>query len=871
MVNEQLYINGHEVDIYPEGINLNLQINDMGSAQDRQSSYSNTIRLPKTSKNQMVLGFLGTPGSMSRVPYTQLPCRYVVNGVPIVISGMVEVRATAGDYEVVIYDGVIDLTERLKDVTLSDLNYSDLNHYLSSANYTDSFGNTSGYIYGIADFGLGRYKIERQVPSIYTHTLWQKAFQKAGVNYFGSFFNTNEDFKTEVVTPPQGYEVQDIAQTITLMGNYQTDTVSHFESSNDYIFEADEYFNHAVTFSHPDLTWGINGQIIVNKTMNLQMDINVDYNSNEGYNQFHVKLNGGTTDAVHLDPTKTVLTIDLNMSVVEGDIITFMISGSDTGYDDGTSDEGTTLDGGATIESQYYVDYTAQADVTFSEATGGFLVDFNTIMGNTPVLALIKDVMQRYGLVLKPIRGTKDYEFIQFEELLNDRTGADDWSDKVVDISGEEYGVKYAKVNTASYSYHEDIQVPTHDGALTIDNTNTEPEKTLFKSPYQIPITVGRYKNEPLYSHPVWEQKEEDGQTVIKVKENKIKTFRIKMVDGSHSVTYFNDTNGVTHPGPVPMLSLDNMEMQYFLNVYYKAFGLCINTYKEVDALMNLSMLDIYGLDFFKMKYIKQMGKFYYLNKVQFKAGGVVSKVKLIEINEFSTNSPVEELGTYTYTMSHGVTRTVSMSYLTTSATPEYSDPENDAPFKVKWLTGSGTDIKLRQAGVEITAGQEILVSDWDVTVESMGTNTNAHEYTWEYQIADEGSKTYGTEVGTFINKVNALVNYAPVADAGADESVYINTTDGFGGFAQLDGSGSYDNTGSITYSWSIVSAPFGHTCLITNPTQEITSMDIPAEQSNIGEYVIRLTVTDQYGASDTDDKIVNVYEDFGGGTLEPA
>ncbi|MEX2402647.1 MAG: hypothetical protein WD625_00875, partial [Balneolales bacterium] len=155
MVNEQLYINGHEVDIYPEGINLNLQINDMGSAQDRQSSYSNTIRLPKTSKNQMVLGFLGTPGSMSRVPYTQLPCRYVVNGVPIVISGMVEVRATAGDYEVVIYDGVIDLTERLKDVTLSDLNYSDLNHYLSSANYTDSFGNTSGYIYGIADFGLG--------------------------------------------------------------------------------------------------------------------------------------------------------------------------------------------------------------------------------------------------------------------------------------------------------------------------------------------------------------------------------------------------------------------------------------------------------------------------------------------------------------------------------------------------------------------------------------------------------------------------------------------------------------------------------------------------------------------------------------------
>ncbi|MFC6858803.1 PKD domain-containing protein [Zunongwangia atlantica] len=859
-MNEILSIAGEVVDIIPNSITRTLQINDLGTAEDRQSNYSNTIKLPKTSNNQRIFNFLGVSGNTSRMPYQELPCSYTVDGIPLIVNGLAVIQATTQHYEVVIYDGLIDLAERIKGKTLSDLDYSDLNHYLTVDNYTNSFNNSEGYIYALGDFGLGRYgiKVDRQVPSIYTHTIWDKIFKEAGVNYFGDFFNENNDYLTEVITPPIGYQVENIQPEYTSIGGYVTDVASSNTRSYDYIFNADEILNYDTSFVDSRITFSDGYLLTFNNTFRTSITIDLSYTSTNGYNQFQTIYNGRIIKSYHLENGTNSSTVTINLSVNEGDELYFKISGSNSEYNQ--APEG----GESSIDNQYYVSYSVSGDVSIDEVTGGYLIDFSEMMGDTPVIDVVKDIMQRYGLILKPIRGSNDYSFIQFEDLLNDRAGAEDWSDKLVSITKEDYSVKYAQTNKASYQYAEDIKLPTHDGVLSINNSNADAEKILFSSPYTIPVSNRTYGGQPLYLVETWEEKDEDDTTVITPKEADISTFRLKKVNRNLTATFFDDSTAVSYSGDVPYLSLQNMEMQYFLNVYYKAFQLAINSFKEVTADVYVNDIDIYNLDFFKLKYLIQSGKYYYLNKLQYKAGNQKSKATLIEINDFSTNQPPQTLGTYTYSMGYGDERSVSINYLTTSSNPPYSDPENDPPLAVKFISGYNADIKLFNGSDEIINDSTILISDWDVKVIDQTNTTSEHSAVFEYQISDAGSESYGDEIGTFEVHVDAYVNIAPTANAGADVNVTIYSgqeqTPPF--FANLNASNSTDDTTIVSYQWVIIQAPSGHTCTIDYPYNVTAQLNIPNEFQNDGTFTIELTVTDEFGATDTDTMTVNVIDE---------
>lgn len=84
---------------------------------------------------------------------------------------------------------------------------------------------------------------------------------------------------------------------------------------------------------------------------------------------------------------------------------------------------------------------------------------------------------------------------------------------------------------------------------------------------------------------------------------------------------------------------------------------------------------------------------------------------------------------------------------------------------------------------------------------------------------------------------VNVSFNdVAPLADAGLSQSTVVGQT------VSLNGSKSTDTNGaSLTYQWSIVSAPVGSTAAITHPTAQIASLapDKP------GTFILQLIVND--------------------------
>ena len=92
--------------------------------------------------------------------------------------------------------------------------------------------------------------------------------------------------------------------------------------------------------------------------------------------------------------------------------------------------------------------------------------------------------------------------------------------------------------------------------------------------------------------------------------------------------------------------------------------------------------------------------------------------------------------------------------------------------------------------------------------------------------------------------------NSAPVADAGVDQTVYVNSE------VILDGSRSYDpDNDPFTYYWAFESIPDGSEAFLSDPNSETPSFVPDIE----GEYVISLVVNDGTLDSVPDTVIITV------------
>ena len=125
-------------------------------------------------------------------------------------------------------------------------------------------------------------------------------------------------------------------------------------------------------------------------------------------------------------------------------------------------------------------------------------------------------------------------------------------------------------------------------------------------------------------------------------------------------------------------------------------------------------------------------------------------------------------------------------------------------------------------------------------------SNLQAGVYTYRLTVTDNDGATATDDVTV---TVNAAANQAPVANAGANRAITLPTNS-----TTLSGAASADADGTIaTYQWQQMSGPSASTLSATN-TAGITVSNLQA-----GVYTYRLTVTDNDGATATDEVTVTV------------
>ncbi|WP_228235977.1 hypothetical protein [Allomuricauda sp. M10] len=617
-MNDRLIINGEDLDLYSNtNINLNLQVGTVADISTRNSTFSNTVDLPRTAKNERLMGMVGTLGNTSRVPYERIGCNYLKGNISLINEGYVHLSQTQPDrYKLNLFDGLINFSEAMGEKSISDLDLVDLNHNLTESVYEGSFANTEGYIYALGDFGhrpanTTPYNIEYQAPSLFVSTVMDRILTQNGFTYEGL-----PSFTDEVIAPTNGYPIEEGSISTDPIGEVSEviawDEIDPVETYHTY----DHFWTEDVDID-PDLSLADSNKAIrSNLTGRLKLDIEVDHgfqSASPGSIKISFRKNASYITIINV-PVGSGGTINKTVfvEVVNGDDITATV---------------TAISVNDTIDYELQLNYTLT--VTISEQTGGQYQDFALMYQDYKQKDLVKDVMQRYCLI--PYLKGNHIRFIQMEDLLSDMSNAMDWTQKLVEVKSESYSPpNYAQNNLFEYKYNRDLTEQLYNGSLQVDNETLDLEKTIVTSVNTISKSEVKKILTPLYQMVLWE---EDSESNVVEKAHTNTFYKIKKVNGSITYRLFDSGSNENFNGDVPYLSYENVSYQYYLDNYYTRFNWLLDSYKEIEVELSLSPIDLTTVDFFKLVFLKQTGRYYLLDSIR---TSTTTTAKLIEITRFN-------------------------------------------------------------------------------------------------------------------------------------------------------------------------------------------------------------------------------------------
>lgn len=622
-MSDSLFLNGNRIDLSGKPITRKLQVGDIAEIEKIKSSFSYTFNIPTTSNNLQVLDMLGVIGNTSRKPYESILADYVEDNIYLIRNGFALIKSKGKGFQLNIIDGFKNIEDLLGDSKINDLDFSSYDHNITLTSYTDSLDNTEGYIYAIADFGQGT---NTSIESIFT-------FLQSGI----AIGDNSVPFV--VFSQPEGAGGRDVVNS----GGTSTKSNSFFVVQEGAI---------SLEVTVPDLQ--ISGTFLADGS-----SVKLLLKQYRG-----VLLHSSTTIVTEIGDDTETFFMDESINQIftdiqEGDYFIVSMEANSGSFESEVENTGFT---NVVVESILKIEKQAPSfflhtllsmildqnnieaetdlfsDVEFKKElitiSNGYLVtsigqavSFSGLFGEIMQIAIIKDIAFRYGLILM-LRDGK-LHLVEIDKIVTGQFGFVDWTSKFKRITSENYTLpNYAKNNYIKYVYPEG-STESMNGNLVVNNESLTLERDLYISMFEIADFSEALQGVSVYSVPIREVDEDSGE--VEVTETPIKLFKIDENDVIITVKLLDDASETDLTTDVPFLSLINVSMQYYINNYYDDFNGVIDDYKELEVELNLNTIDIYNLDFSKLVYLKQTGRFAYINSIQYTKGRI-SKVKITEV-----------------------------------------------------------------------------------------------------------------------------------------------------------------------------------------------------------------------------------------------
>jgi hypothetical protein len=213
----RLFVEGIEADTLGDiDVEFTFSVADVSDIERRNTSYSKTLTLPSTAKNQQLFGNIFDISvnndyyeedvniGVNFNPAKQAKAQIFLDNVKIFdgVLRMMKINSKAGDilYEVNMFGRLRDILHELGDKTLADLDFDDYDHVWNRTNIEASWGRTewvdgaSNYVYPLVDYGYSvdsiTYPIKNFKPAVFVSEILKRIFAEANFQITAPFFNS---------------------------------------------------------------------------------------------------------------------------------------------------------------------------------------------------------------------------------------------------------------------------------------------------------------------------------------------------------------------------------------------------------------------------------------------------------------------------------------------------------------------------------------------------------------------------------------------------------------------------------------------------------------------------------------------------------
>ena len=215
----RLFVEGYEADTLGDiDVEFTFSVADISDIERRNTSFSKTLTLPSTARNQQLFGNIfdisvsntiiaGANIGQNFNPANQAKAQIFLDNVKIFdgVLRMSKISNKSGDivYEVNMFGRLRDILDALGDLTLADLNFDDYDHTYNQANIEASWARTEwvsgaqNYVYPLVDYGYSanniNYPLKNFKPAVFVTEILERIFEEAEFEikepkFFESFF-----------------------------------------------------------------------------------------------------------------------------------------------------------------------------------------------------------------------------------------------------------------------------------------------------------------------------------------------------------------------------------------------------------------------------------------------------------------------------------------------------------------------------------------------------------------------------------------------------------------------------------------------------------------------------------------------------------
>lgn len=493
---------------------------------------------------------------------------------------------------------------------------------------------------GKAIYGNQVINTDYLVPSAKVSYIWDKIFNYSNFTYGGDIFQS-EDFQNFWLSYPKpvGSEIQEI-----VLINSQTYTMPLTYTQAVGVGSGVEY----VTFSESNLL----RQPFSNQYAQAvaQADGNARNIDTAGSGQFQFKLKGSLTNT-----SNPSMTFDIAIGkTVQGQMPTYeiIISGATNATQIDLTHSFTVNDNelislhlmknGLPLAGQFqFIAFYGNLKIDFTKVVGD-VVDFEQALVEFSIKDFVSEILQRFNLTMFKDKYTNHIEFLTLAQWIQTDSIVD-WSEKFVSHQTTTYTYdNYAQRNVFKYRY-DDQNASHHDGIIKIDNVNLKDENVVINSAIYSPNKIKGYlAGKVVNVYPFWNKEVKEGsnegeQTITyKPLDNRYYFMRSELYDLQSGTTVgsevFNQSQQVYL---AKFEDYSRLPFQNIIDNYYKSFESIINKAKIVTAEIFLTETDIVNFDFQKLVYIKQLGSYFLVNKIQSFIPNKLTKVEFIKLEYF--------------------------------------------------------------------------------------------------------------------------------------------------------------------------------------------------------------------------------------------